>query len=270
MRNEKRVSSELSGEDLRNRFSEDGFCFTSSVIPKELLDRVIKQMDAVIDGEFETGVPPQSYAYEPDDPPEKLRKVNQPHLADRTILELVSHPEIGRWAAAITGAELVQVWATQLLLKPPGGSDLGNVGWHQDMQHWTKWWEGEVFTAWVAISDVEPERGPMRFVRGSHHWGLNTNPSFFHDPDHEMQREQIPVPEGAAWEEVPAILSAGCISFHHRHTYHGSGPNLSDKPRRSFAVHIRTEKAEPVDRVSQYYNQHLDDPAFCPVIYESG
>jgi len=61
-------------------------------------------------------------------------------------------------------------------------------------------------------------------------------------------------------------MAAGGASFHHRFTYHGSGPNTSSEPRRRFAIHVRTERSEPVYGES-YYTAHLDDDAVCPVIY---
>ena len=72
--------------------------------------------------------------------------------------------------------EMVQVWWVQLLYKPvsrPEATVQTNVGWHQDRQLWSTWEEGsELFTAWVAVSDVTEDACPMRFVRGFHNWGL--------------------------------------------------------------------------------------------------
>lgn len=252
------------------QFRRDGFCITPPIISADLIQRVIARMDAVIAGEYETGVPPHWRTWNPGDDENKLRKIDQSHLSDRTILELISHPAIGQWAAAITGAKFIQAWATQLLLKPPGGSESGNVGWHQDRQYWQRWWEeeSEVFTAWVAISDVTADSGPMRFVRGSHRWGFLGKGDFF-GTDHEAQRKEMPIPEGETWEEVPAILPPGAVSFHHRLTLHGSGPNRSSAPRRSFAIHLRTERSWPVPGSTEYYVSHLDDPLFAPVIYRA-
>jgi ectoine hydroxylase-related dioxygenase (phytanoyl-CoA dioxygenase family) len=194
-----------------------------------------------------------------------------PQVANRAVMELVSHPTLGALAAAITGAEWVQVWWVQLLYKPPAGPDgLGSthVGWHQDRQYWSAWEEGsELFTAWVALSDVTPEAGPMRFVRGSHHWGL-LNQGDFYGQDHEALRETIRPPEGAAWDEAPALLQPGGVSFHHNLTYHGSGPNRTEQPRRSFAIHLRTERSAPAGGARRGLTEFIDDPAYCPVIYQ--
>jgi ectoine hydroxylase-related dioxygenase (phytanoyl-CoA dioxygenase family) len=156
------------------------------------------------------------------------------------------------------------------LYKPPSPSEESSgtsVGWHQDRHYWQIWEEGsELFTAWVALSDVTPEAGPMRFVRGSHRWGY-LGRSDFYGQDHDALRAEIPVPEGADWEEVAAILPPGGVSFHHNLTYHGSGPNRSAGPRRSFALHMRTENSRPVADARKGLTAFIDDPAYCPVIY---
>jgi ectoine hydroxylase-related dioxygenase (phytanoyl-CoA dioxygenase family) len=255
----------MSNPALRAQFESDGFCFTDSVIPPDDVAAVIPKMDAMVAGEYKTGVPPRG-EQDPNAPADKLCKIDQPHLSDLTIRSFISHPEIGKWAAEVTVAEMIQVWAVQLLIKPPGGS-LGHIGFHQDMQHWTTWFKGEVFTAWVAVTDVRAESGPMTFVKGSHKWGLNQNPSFFRDADHDAQVEAIPRPDEAGWEEVPALIPSGAISFHHRLTYHGSRANRSDTARRSFAVHLRTEKSEALDTIGGYYNENLRNPELCPVIF---
>ena len=252
--------------DAGERYRRDGFFFSPPIVPADLIERVSASMDAVMAGEYETGEPPRR-SWNPGDDPKRIRKIGQAHLSDRTIYELASHPAIGRWAAALLGAKRVQLWASQMLYKPSGGEVSGNVGWHQDKQYW-RYLDGELFTAWVAVSDVTGASGPMRFLRGSHRWGLLDSGDFF-GHDHEAQQKDIPVPAGESWEEVEAVLPPGAVSFHDRHTYHASGPNISDAPRRSFAFHLRTENARPVEGRTDYYVQHLDDPAYCPVLYEA-
>lgn len=108
----------------------------------------------------------------------------------------------------------------------------------------------------------------MTFVRGSNRWGYLDAGDFF-GKDHAAQRQQITVPAGQTWSEVPALLDAGGVSFHHCLTYHGSGPNTSQTPRASIAVHLRTEQAQPVAWDDSYYVSHLQDPTFCPVLFGS-
>jgi ectoine hydroxylase-related dioxygenase (phytanoyl-CoA dioxygenase family) len=248
-------------------YERDGFCLSAPILPEDLVARVSGRMDAIVAGEYETGVPPHARHFSDDDPPDKIRKIDDAHLSDDTVYDVVSHPAIGRYVAETLGAQRVQVWATQLLIKPTTAnpdSAPGNVGWHQDKQYWP-YWDGEVFTTWIAISNVTGRSGCMRFVRSSHRWGFLNRGDFFAQ-DLEAQRATI-VEQGKSWEEVPAVLAPGAVSLHHCLTYHGSGPNCETWPRKSFAVHMRTEKSKPIGQ--EYYTEHLDDPRHTPVIYEA-
>jgi ectoine hydroxylase-related dioxygenase (phytanoyl-CoA dioxygenase family) len=255
----------------RDQYAADGFYLhREPLFPADLIRRAVAGQDALRAGEYETGVPPQPSYWNPGDDPRKLCKIEMSQVANRAIMELVAHPAIGELAAAVTGAQWVQLWWVQLLVKPPAdpeGAGQTKIGWHQDRHYWQIWEEGsELFTAWVALTDVTPDAGPMRFVRGSHRWGY-LGQSDFYGQDHDAQREQIPVPRGAAWEEVAAILPPGGVSIHHNLTFHASGPNHSGAPRRSFAIHLRTERSRPVDDARKGLTAFLDDPSYCPVIY---
>lgn len=251
-------------------FERDGFYIAPPLLPPELLARVRPRIDAVYAGEYETGTPPVGNPVGCKEPPIALVKIDNAHRSDRTIHEFVSHPAIGRWAAALTGAKIVQVFAVQMLIKPPGSHGNGNVGWHQDYEYWEGALQGELFTAWVAISDVTLESGPMRFVRGSHQWGLLKAGDFF-GKNLDAIKQRIQEKSGPnAWDEVPAIMLPGGVSFHHRLNVHGSGPNVAAGPRVSFAIHLRTEKSGLRDGVKWQdvgYLNDINDPVGSPVIY---
>jgi len=114
------------------------------------------------------------------------------------------------------------------------------VGWHQDYGYWQCIDPPEMLTAWVALDDVSEENGCMQVVPGSHKWGLVPEGNFF---DHDLQalEERITAASGKTFQTAPCILPAGALSFHHCMTLHGSGPNLSQRPRRSLVVHLLPE-----------------------------
>ncbi len=258
---------------IQQQYRTDGFFIAADpILPPGIVQAAVAGMDSVREGRYDAGQPPQPSRWNPGDDPNELCKIELPQQADLGIRALVSHPDLGRWAARVTGARMVQVWWTQLLYKPPqpaeGEAEL-NIGWHQDRHYWRAWAESsELFTAWVALSDVTAEAGPMRFVRGSHGWGLLDDGGFYRQ-DLDDQRDAIPVPDGRSWEEVPALLPAGGASFHHCLTFHGSGPNRSAGPRRSLAIHMRTERAAPVDGRRAGLTAFIDDPERNPVIYRA-
>jgi hypothetical protein len=255
-------------------FAADGFYIHAQpVIPRAVVDAAVVGMDEVRAGRYDTGTPPQPSFWQPgDDPNTKLGKIEMPQIANHAIWALLNHPALGELAAEVTGAKAVQIWWVQLLYKPPaqpGAPVSTNVGWHQDRHYWKSWDDdSELFTAWVALSDVTAEAGPMSFVRGSHKWGYVSGQSdFYAQEDQAALRQQIQAATGDAWEEVTAILPPGGVSFHHSLTYHGSGPNHSGAPRRSFAIHMRTEKSRPRDGLRQGLTQFIDNLDYCPVIF---
>ena len=251
-------------------YQQNGFFIAPPLISADLLARVRPRIDAVYAGEYETGIPPCGSPKGSKTPPTALVKIDNAHRSDRTIHELVSHPAIGRWAAALTGGKTVQVFATQMLIKPSGALGGANVGWHQDFEYWANALEGDLLTAWIAISDVTADSGPMRFVPGSNHWGLLSAGDFF-GGDLDGIKKRILAKCGAAeWKETAAVLPPGGVSFHHKLTVHGSGPNMASTPRVSFAVHLRTDQSRfPVGVKWQdiAYLNNPDDQQDSPVCY---
>jgi ectoine hydroxylase-related dioxygenase (phytanoyl-CoA dioxygenase family) len=255
----------------RERYESDGYIILNiPQVPIEVVQRASEGMDAVRRGEYDTGRPPQPSPWNPGDDPNVLCKIEMPQLASRAIFDLVSHPAIGAAAAAATGAQMVQVWWVQLLYKPslpPGVKAKTSVGWHQDRYYWGQWEPGsELLTAWVALSDVTPESGPMIFVRGSQRWGLLQGSDFFAQDD---IRANFKVPDGGKWEEAAAVLPPGGFSLHHNLTLHGSGPNTSGYARRAFAIHLRTQKSRPVGDQREGLTAFIDNPSACPIIYRA-
>ncbi len=253
-------------------YRRDGYYVQSEpIVPADVVAQASAGMDALRRGEYDTGQAPQPSPWNPGDDEGVLCKIEMPQLADQSILALVSHPNLGAWAAQVTEAQWVQVWWVQLLYKPPSAVDAGqvNVGWHQDRHYWGAWEEGsELFTAWVALGDVGPDSGPMRFVRGSHHWGQLPGGDFF-DQDLPAQQRAIALPDGAQWQEESALMKAGGASLHDALTFHASGANTSTQPRKSFAIHMRTDRSQPTGGRREGLTQFIDDSACCPVIYDA-
>lgn len=264
----------LTKSSLNQQYQTEGFSIRPEpIIPSDIVEAAIHGMDEVREGRYDTGTPPQPSQWKPgDDPRTTLGKVEMPQIANHAIMDLMKVPALGELAAAVTGAQAVQIWWVQLLYKPTaiGPTATGpGIGWHQDRHYWQIWDEGsELFTAWVALSDVTAEAGPMSFVRGSHRWGYVPDASDFqNEGDQDALQAQIEGTTGDSWEEVAAILPPGGVSIHHNLTYHGSVANTSGAPRRSFAIHMRTEKSRPKNDTREGLTRFIDRLDYCPVIY---
>jgi ectoine hydroxylase-related dioxygenase (phytanoyl-CoA dioxygenase family) len=86
--------------------------------------------------------------------------------------------------------------------------------------------------------------------------------------------------------KVPMIIPKGHMSFHHCRTYHGSGANVSDRPRRAISFHLQPGANEyrpfhlstgdvvaynhdVVVRLTPDGRPDYADPEFCPVLWRN-
>ena len=256
--------------DISDFYRFNGFYIHESpILDAGLVTAAREGLDQVIAGHYDTGCPPEDSSCEPGEVPQTLCKIELPQKANRAIWELIRSSQIGDCVSAATGATMVQVWWVQLLFKPPTPKNekaKANVGWHQDWSYWHSSWKepSELLTAWIALSDVSEESGPMKFVPGSHQWENPGGGDFF---SQEIDQSSFTVPEGETWREISAVMKAGGMSLHDKRTIHGSGKNRSTDSRCSLAIHLRTNNSQPSDRRKQGLCRYIDDPNICPIIY---
>ncbi|MCG8606514.1 phytanoyl-CoA dioxygenase family protein [bacterium] len=254
---------------IKDSYSKNGFhIFKELVVDKERVQNALAGMDNVRAGKYDLGKPPEESPWNPGDDVKQLCKIEQPQMADRAIADLIRSVEIGELVAAATGAKMVQVWWVQLLYKPPVFNHeptSTRVGWHHDWMYWKQFWAdgSELLTAWFALNDVLAESGAMKFVVGSHLWEGIDGGDFY---SQKNRSDDFDVPPGKSWNEQLALLPAGYMSIHHKLTLHGSGRNTSSEPRRSFALHLRTEKSAPRAGAREDLTKYIDDLDICPLI----
>lgn len=124
------------------------------------------------------------------------------------------------------------------LRKPPGGP---MTPWHQDHAFYDKGTRNETFTIWIALQDVDTSNGCMEFIPKSHIGKLYPHHSMNDDPKiHAI--EALGVDHEA---RVACPMPAGGATFHHRMTLHYTAPNVTDGPRRAYALMF----GMPTDRI---------------------
>jgi hypothetical protein len=214
------------------RFRERGFHLEPRpLFTADALAAAVQGMDSVVRGQEDTSglIGP---AADPNAErwrhatfrPNELIKLENPQWVSTGIRALLAEHggALGALAARLTGATWVQIWHVQLLGKPSveGSGEGSLVGYHQDRNYHSGDWNdhSEIFTAWIALSDVTEAAGPMRFVDGSHQWGLLDAPdgNNFFGQKLEEQRKTLrgAAPGGAVWSETAAVLPAGGVSIH--------------------------------------------------------
>ena len=139
----------------------------------------------------------------------------------------------------------------------------------RDIQYWPFWEATGVFTAWIALTDVFSNSGPVRYILGSNHWNEIKGVDFFNN-DIESQDKTIQQ-KHKDYKVVNAEISSGSIAIHGSKTYHSSIKNTSGAPRVGMVVHFATDQAKRINLVGRHSNylDMLSDLSICPIIYDS-
>lgn len=182
------VTTGTERRGLRAAFFDDGFVGPIALgVPRARLDAIAARLDAML-------------AAGGSHPLYGRFSVRDWHLLDDDILELFSHERIVDAVSAILGPDLL-LWRTKVFAKRPGE---GELGWHQE---WGAFNGEEIgndrpslvpspaagegpwnVTVWIALDEVTPEMGPVRFARGTHRrrFPITMKPlmysEFWHDP----------------------------------------------------------------------------------------
>ena len=114
-----------------------------------------------------------------------------------------------------------------LVLKPPGAK--GST-YHQDASEHGSDRGGEL-QFWLALAEVNPEMGAMRFVNRSHREGLLG--SVFKDDQGDLLK-QYPLLVNELGLSEPFHYKPGDCTVHHGFTVHGGPDNTSLMPRWSY------------------------------------
>ena len=244
-------------EAARAAYGRDGYWLSPVLFDAGDVERLRAATQRVIERTYDKDrAPTLSLPFEPTE--HDLRKIDNAWWADSDIAALATDERIGAIAAALLDADEVRLWQDQLLYKPPGGPTETTIGWHQDWASWCAVASNDAFvTAWVAFDDVDIDNGAMQMLRGSHAWGLLPGASNFFATDRESQLDALG--KERSIEPATITMRAGQVSFHHPLTFHGSGPNTSDRLRRSLAIHLFDGRVRAVSEDSgwQHYNLAL-------------
>lgn len=276
----------LPSEDDIRFYDEHGWWISPRIVEEEVIDDARFGVDRYYSGErdavllFEAGTDWNSSRGN------VLRQNDYVSLQIEQLRVVVQHPLVALSAAVLARTAEVRLFHDQLVYKPPQVSEsVATVGWHTDIAYWKTCSSRNLITAWVPFQPVTSDMGPMTVLDRSHRWGGNDRLEFFHEPD--LAGVAAKIEHGAEpLTEVPLVMDAGQVSFHHCRTIHGSRPNNSDRPRVALAVHMQDESNRYTSVVDGNGKRlvHLNDflcrkndngdpdyadPAVCPVLWKA-
>jgi non-haem Fe2+, alpha-ketoglutarate-dependent halogenase len=157
---------------------------------------------------------------------------HKPHLVYAWAQELVRHPAILDAVEAVIGPDIL-CWESVFFNKEPKTRDF--ISWHQDITYWGLDQQGDVVTAWLALSPSTPESGCMRVVPGTHLREVVPHQDTFGSQNMLSRGQEIAV-EVDEDHAVDLVLEPGQMSLHHVKIFHGSRPNRAADRRLGFAI----------------------------------
>ena len=157
---------------------------------------------------------------------------HKPHLVYTWAQELIRHPKILDAVEDVIGPDIL-AWESVFFIKEPKTEDY--ISWHQDITYWGLEAEGDVVTAWVALSPSTVESGCMRVVPGTHLREVVPHSDTFGQHNMLSRGQEIAVEVDEA-HAVDLVLEPGQMSLHHVKIFHGSHQNRADDRRIGFAI----------------------------------
>ncbi|MFO1060123.1 MAG: phytanoyl-CoA dioxygenase family protein [Dongiaceae bacterium] len=255
------------------RFQADGFLILERFVPPAQVAAARARFEPLFRGEFATGLYPDEWNWrEGRDPADRTRQICNAWKSDPAIADVVLQPAIGRLVAGLMGWPGARMGQDNVLWKPPGARPLG---FHQDDSycHWVV--PAGFCTVWLALDDTTAAGGTIEYARGSHRWGVFPPIRQFHAP--ENYREDFEAAAAAIGERpeiVPVEVPAGGCAIHHGRTWHGSGWNRAERPRRALVAHCLSSAARfhPTE-ISYIYSRYKRagdetmDESFFPILW---
>lgn len=281
-------------EDLR-WYAEHGWWLSGKLFSDDEIDALVEASERFYAGAQDRDLPvrpPHLAFWTPADGPVQ-RHNDYVHVVSDPLGALLRSPLVGAVAARLAAAAEIRIWQTTLIYKPPRpGEPTNRVPWHMDRHYWQTCTSERMLTGFLPFHDCDERMGTITMVDGSHRWeeipGDDSTRHFAaRDPDElAALLEATARHNGSEVVTVPIEIPKGHVSFHSARTYHGSGPNLSGRPRRAVSMHLqdgenryrpyRKAGGEPVvynhdvlvrrtaDGVPDYA-----DPRYCPVLWRS-
>ena len=162
------------------------------------------------------------------------------HMLYKWVAELIHMPSIVDCVEDLLGPDIM-CWGTDMWVKEPNSPDF--VSWHQDSRYWGI--EGDLLTAWIALSPATVESGCMRMLPGSHLTDTMEHEDTFHD-DNMLTRGQTISDRVDESKAVNIEADTGEAVFFTYRIAHASHPNRSNDRRIGIAVRYISPSARQV------------------------
>ena len=108
--------------------------------------------------------------------------------------------------------------------------------WHQDEAYWNPNFDYHSVSIWIPLQPATLENGCMQFLPGSHEWDVLPHHTIGNDPRiHGLEVDTLDTSAAIACPLPPG----GC-TIHPSRTFHYTGANRSEMPRRAYILGFGT------------------------------
>lgn len=210
--------------------------------------------------------PPKAFAYFN---PLTMRGLDSPIL--RPVID-----QVGRGARALMARRApvgIRYFTDYFAVKLPSGKSAehggtGSSDWHQDYAASASDRSGGM-VFWLALTDLAPQSGTMKFLSGSHRYGAMGHFTTYGEGDLLDSYPEL-LDDCTPTEQLS--YSAGDVTVHSNMCVHGAGANLTDKPRWTYIVIVNPADAcwnggpaDAFDTTGLRLHQPMDEERF-PII----
>ena len=233
------VAKMMLTEKKVSEFHNTGWIVLESLFDEREIDRMracFDDLEAIAAGMDETGLRNGSYfVLGEKDRKQVIKRVvwagaSQPYLLEVGEDSRLTHP-----ASQLLGSREMEQLLSQAHFKRPHDGVV--FGWHQDIQHRDKgngsWRDvngtGSFVQTLIAIDEMTPDSGPLKFIPGSSKWGrVDFGPHDYDDPEYSAK---LP-PQFDENDAVTICAKPGDTLFFGPYTAHASFENTSSHYRR--------------------------------------
>lgn len=282
-----------TGQDV-HWYAEHGWYLSGKLLTDAEADQLAEAAARYYDGHRDRrlGARPPKLAYWEPGHGLIQRHNDYVHYESDAIARILRKPLIAAVAARLAMADEIRLFQATLIYKPPRREEPTNVvPWHFDKHYWQTCTSDRMLTAFIPFHDCGEEMGTITVIDGSHRWretgGDDNTTKHFAERDAQELDQLLEANarfNGAVISKVPMVIPKGHMSFHHCRTYHGSGPNLSSRPRQAISLHLQDgdNRYRPFRRADGslvVYNHDVlvrrdsrglpdyADPDYCPVLW---
>ncbi len=226
------------------QYEEEGFVRLGGFFPPAELERIRDALERYV-RDIAPRLPPADRVLEADGT--SVRNLWRMQAHDTFFAELAQRPAITSLVGRLVRGEPV-LMAVESFCKP---ARVGSaVPYHQDNAYFCQA-PPDVLTVWVALDPTTEANGAVRYVPGSHRYGvLAHKPSFVQGNSFGLAEP----PDPATTDEICAEMQPGDIVIHHSQIIHRSTPNTSPNPRRGLLLVYRGQHTQTDPRLQAEYD----------------